>query len=476
MHVVFIHNRDAEDIAKIIESFAKPTPAASASARRPQALASPGVGAELTGRDFGLTVDPPTRSLVVRADPETFELIRKLVDQLDKIPPRVSVEVAIMEISRPAGFQLGINLFVPLNVPEDRTDPISFFRSPTGGESLIPGPASASSASQLFAGYARNPIQLTLTDASGATIPFTVPQASASIEAGEQSVETSLLIRPQLVVLSGEEHEIFVGNNVPVPVAANTQQAGGEQVAAPGFLPSQTVRQNIERVDIGVGLRIRPLVGEQGVVLLEVDLEISDTTESLAGDTKRVGPTFIRQNIHSTLRLNSARHAVIGAYTGQSVSGRRSGVPFLMDIPVLGYFFSQVSKQRMDNSVVAIVSARVLRTHEEDIAESIRRRLAFERSISRTFDVRRLSDAPYAVLLETTSSELLARRIALGFEDDGYPTRVTEWALDGESRWDVYLTEIESFEAAGDLANQLLGADWNPRITVLAAENEFAIE
>ena len=156
--------------------------------------------------------------------------------------------------------------------------------------------------------------------------------------------------------------------------------------------------------------------------------------------------------------------------------GTRIGVPFLMDIPVIGYFFRQLSRQRMENSIVAIVSARVMRTPEEDLAESIRRRQAFERAISRTFDVRKLTDAPYAVLLETTTSELLARKIALGFEDDGYPTRVTEWELYGERHWDVYLTEIESFQAAGDLANQLLDADWNPRITVLPGENEFAVE
>jgi hypothetical protein len=100
--------------------------------------------------------------------------------------------------------------------------------------------------------------------------------------------------------------------------------------------------------------------------------------------------------------------------------------------------------------------------------------MALERSMARVSDLGRLSDAPYAVLLDTVRSESMATRIAAAFTSDGFDTRVIPWRAAGQPVWDVYVIELASFDEAGGLARELSEAGWRPEITVLPRENELA--
>ena len=128
--VVRILNRDPEDIANAIQGVGEGD-AIGNQRGRGRAV----VGQQLAGRDFTLTVDQATRSLIVRSDPETFDLILSVILQLDKIPPRVSVEVLVIEIQRPSAFALGVDFLVPVSNPKDPSDLIAAVISRPGGSS-----------------------------------------------------------------------------------------------------------------------------------------------------------------------------------------------------------------------------------------------------------------------------------------------------------------------------------------------------
>jgi hypothetical protein len=145
-----------------------------------------------------------------------------------------------------------------------------------------------------------------------------------------------------------------------------------------------------------------------------------------------------------------------------------------MDIPFFGYLFKRIDKRWVDTSLVIVVQAHILRSPSDDIAETIRRRMAFERSLARVSDLGRLSDAPYALRIDTVLSESMATRIAEAFSVDGFDTRVIPWQAFGQPVWDVYLIEMASFEEVGGLARVLTEAGWRPEITVLSRDNELA--
>jgi type II secretory pathway component GspD/PulD (secretin) len=150
------------------------------------------------------------------------------------------------------------------------------------------------------------------------------------------------------------------------------------------------------------------------------------------------------------------------------------GMPILKDMPVLGYLFRTRKSGVVDTEFLVVLSARVLRTREEEIAETIRRRIAFERANSRLADLTTHSRAPYAVLLETLDDEDLAHTIAATFAEDGFTTRVTDWEVAGRPVFDVYVTDVASFAEAGELARRLADAGWDSAdIAILPTANEL---
>lgn len=468
--VVRVRNRDAEEMASLLTQLAE-TPsgprARPASAGEGEAeLGEAEVEDVLVGRDYHIEVDVPTQSLLISADPETFGVLSRVIAELDRLPPRISVEVLVFEVTRPMGFKLGTNYFLPLSNPSSQNDFVVFSNS-VGGAVAEP-----SGDSVAFGRYARSPLLLTFTGPGGSTITVPVPREDVSFEAGERLAETNVLLRPNILGVSGEEHEIFVGTNIPIP-AASAPPAPAEDGTVPIQNPLD-ISQQVERSDIGVRLRVKPVVGQKGVVRVALSLEVSDLVESRVGSVEEVGPTYAKRNLEATVDLRPGEKAVLGSTGAATESARHVGVPFFKDIPFIGFLFGTVEKRRDQVDLIAVVEARALYDADGLAAETIRRRLAFERSISRTQDLQSVGDEPFAVLLETTRSEEAATLIARAFAADGFETRITPWNAWGQDVWDVYVTDLASFEEAGRLARRLADAGWAPEITVLSPVNELA--
>ena len=138
---------------------------------------------------------------------------------------------------------------------------------------------------------------------------------------------------------------------------------------------------------------------------LDVQIEVSRLAPPVAGSEDRVGPTIARREVQTKLSLADGQLAVIGlSEDGNRVGGER-GAPFLKDIPVLGTFFTSSNERSVDSHLLFAVQVRILRSHAEDLVESIRQRLALERSQSRVRGLERNPAAPYAILVATRSDE-----------------------------------------------------------------------
>ena len=381
-----------------------------------------------------------------------------------------------MEVLKPTNFAFGVDYFLPVLVPSKISDPIVFastganvidaLTNPLAGLNSgvpnVPAPEST-----FFGRYARSPVLIPLVDESGEAFgTISIPRDQVAIEASDIEARASVLLRPHLIVLSGEEHEIFVGDNLPIPVSRSTEAGSGVS----GINPATSTAQNIERVDVGITLRVRPIAGQEGVVHLDLDVELSGLARSLAGDVEEVGPTLTDRKIKTKLSLAEGEHAVIGTALDKKQADRRYGVPFLRDIPGLGYLFGGVRRVTFDLDLVIVVTAHVMHGLDEQLAESIRRRLAMERNLIRFRDPGEIGDQPFAVLLDTVDSESKANLISEKFSSDGFETQVTSWDGYGERVWDIYLVDLPSFAEAGALARALHEAGWSPEITLLSGQ------
>jgi hypothetical protein len=221
-------------------------------------------------------------------------------------------------------------------------------------------------------------------------------------------------------------------------------------------------------------LRIEPSIGQVGKVSLKLDIEISRIAESVAGPIELVGPTIEKRHVTTNVLLADGELAVIGTSRQQSVQETVNSTPFLRDIPVLGRLMEAKRTRTEDVHIVFSVQARVLETPVELLAESIRQRLAFERSFARVRDLDRVAGAPYALLLDTFETDSEADALRAQMESQGYEVQVGEWSerADG-ALFDVYLTGYVRLIDAGDASRALFEEGFRPQIVVLPGAPEL---
>jgi general secretion pathway protein D len=439
-----VRHADPERLAELLQGLADAAP-------RPRTDEAEATASPLLGRAFSVTVDPPSKTLLVQADPHTADLVTRVAAELDREPPRVAVEAIVFEVTSDDAISLGIDLLGSTALGNDSV--AAGLSDPDGGGLRAePGPDIT------LLGRVIKTLVIPITNPlTGEPEEVTVASDGAVITANGRRVETRVISRPHLVMTSGDEHEIFVGDNVPIP----TSQTGADAVGA------LEVRQNVERQDVGVRMRLRPQVGEAGGLHLELELESSDVVPSIAGDVREVGPTLRQRKVATSAPLRDGEILVVGFAAVPRFVAIRRGVPFLMAIPVIGNFFRIDTTERLESQLVVAVQATLLRSSADDIALSIRRRLGMERALARVGPLAARSDAPFALLVATRSLESDARAIAEGLGGGAHPGEVVAWELDGEPRYDVYLTGFASLAEAAAAAVPVQAAGWTPELAVV---------
>ncbi len=380
LHVLPVQHADPEVLAEILRALQQGDTAGVAGRGDPVTDGASRVGGELSGRALSVVVDPPTHALILQAEPETARIVHELVAELDRPPRQVEVEVAVREVATGTGLELAFDYFLPLTEPSEPDDLIAFFAGmPTGPSALFggtpventldPNPLTSLPPvdTSLLARFTRSPVIIPVIGPGGVPIPVAVPRETAAITAEQRQIFARMLLRPRLLLISGEEHEIFVGENVPIL----TEQANATD-------PLQ-VRQNVERQDVGVVLRVKPTLGELGSIVLDLQLEVSALAPSQAGATSEVGPTIRERVLTSTIRLEHDRVAMIGWQTGPVQVKLETGVPFLKDIPWIGWIFRATDERTLHNHLLISVTAWSDDTQVRALAELLRNALGPER-------------------------------------------------------------------------------------------------
>lgn len=443
---------DATGLAETLTKLARGDPGTTA-------RAGPSTGV-LSGRSFQVAVHESTGALLVEADPETHSIVRWLVDEIDRRPPSVVVDLLVLEITTERSLALGFDAFLPFG---DAIDPDESFAGALSVQSNLadvfepvtdPGVG--------FFRYAREPLLIPIIGPGGVPTELLVPREIVQVTAAEGQVTARTLLRPHLVALSGEEHELVAGDNVPVLIGA-TDEAGTPVQSDP-----LTIRNDIERRDVGMILRVRPSAGQAGDVRLDLEVEAS-RVRPLPGDVAtRIGPVIEQRTLSAVASLQPGRLAVLGMALDHALVERDTGVPFLKDIPILGWWARSTVTERAKRTLLIAVQAGIERGPEARLADSVRQRLAFERTLARRGELASGAQDDYALLVTTRSNEVEAEGVAsaLRHADAGSP-RVVRWEFDGEPRFDVYLGGFATIHEAAAAADPLLADGWKPDLVVL---------
>ena len=166
------------------------------------------------------------------------------------------------------------------------------------------------------------------------------------------------------MVLDNHSAELQVGNDVPVA----TQQ---QQASATGDAP---LVNTIEFRETGIILRVTPRVNPGGLVIMDIEQEVSSVT---ATGTTTVTPTIQTRRIVSSIAVQSGQTVALGGLIQDNRTQNKSGVPFLQSIPILGALFSSTSDNDTRTELLVAITPRVVGNQEEAraVTEELRNKM-----------------------------------------------------------------------------------------------------
>jgi general secretion pathway protein D len=365
MWVVYLRNADAVKLAAVVRAAfsalgggsgggatgASPAPAAAAAPATPGG-ASPATApvTASAGPSTGgfIQADPATNSLVITAPEPLYRQVRALIDQLDSRRAQVYIESMIVEVSGGDAADFGFQWLGLLGQSGDKwglTGGQNF--SNPGGPSIVDINVAARGGNAVSIGQGLN-IGL-LRDFNGSI------GLAAIARMLQTQANTNVVSTPNLMTLDNEEAKIVVGENVPFITGQFTSTGSGGGGGAVN--PFQT----IERKDVGITLRIRPQIGENGAIRMTIFQEQSSVKSDTAAGTTNAGPSTTKRSIEGTVTIDDGQILVLGGLIEDRFITNKSKVPLLGDMPFVGGLFRSESRERRRTNLMVFLRPIVLR-------------------------------------------------------------------------------------------------------------------
>ncbi len=295
--------------------------------------------------------DPSTNSLIITAPPPIYRQMRAVIDKLDGRRAQVLIESLIVELKDNRLAQFGVQWQAILSNNGKVLGSIGNNSSVAGANILSLLSAFNKDGSINASGITGD----TVNSMRGTNLGFT-QSVNGNTTLGflanflQNSGDANILSTPNLMTLDNEEARIIVGQNVPMVTGSYASNSTGGTVN-----PFTTV----ERKDVGLMLRVRPQINENGTVKLAVFQEVSSVDESTRKDTN--GLTTNKRSIESNVLVEDGNIVVLGGLIDDNYSQAEDRVPLLGDIPVVGNLFRNTNRKRNKTNLMVFLRPVVMR-------------------------------------------------------------------------------------------------------------------
>ena len=292
-----------------------------------------------------IQADPATNSLIISAPEPLYRQVKAMIEQLDERRAQVYIESMIVEVSGDNAADFGFQWQGLLGQSGDSNGLIAGTNfSRTGGNIIDINTAAVSGS------LTTNPLGEGFN--IGLIRNFGGTYALAAIARMLQSqTQTNIVSTPNLITLDNEEAKIVVGENVPFITGQFTNT--GTATTSPF--------QTIERKDVGITLRIRPQIGENGTVRMTIYQEQSSVKDTAAVGTSNAGPSTTKRSIESQVVVDDGQIIVLGGLIEDRFIENKSKVPLLGDIPYLGALFRSESREKRRTNLMVFLRPVVMR-------------------------------------------------------------------------------------------------------------------
>ncbi|MGQ0560986.1 MAG: secretin N-terminal domain-containing protein [Gemmatimonadota bacterium] len=298
-----------------------------------------------------VSVNPAANALLVRDTRSALDQIGRLIQEMDVRTPQVTISAKIIFIDRTALEELGFVYDLKdsrgsqLNQVVSGWDDLNgngvFEEGEESDENLIAlgGNSVAALANANFR-VASPALQMVTSLLLGRHSLITFIDALQSVSLSD------IQAAPSITVMDHREARIQVGERTPIRTIDAGAVGGGSNA------PVASVRTE----ETGIILRVTPhITGNQ--VLLDLHAERSN----IALAPSDLGFTFQTQEAQTQVLVDNGETAVVGGLTIIEKTKVRAGIPFLMDLPVLGALFRNQSDRENKRDLLIMVTPHIVR-------------------------------------------------------------------------------------------------------------------
>lgn len=265
--------------------------------------------------------DDANNTLVAYASPEQFSALERAVSQLDRLPNQVFLEVTIAEVTLSDDLAFGLTWFF-----QSGEFDVGFSDATNGAV-----------ASQ-FPGF---------------SLLFSGKDGRAALSAVAGATDVKILSAPSLMVLDNRTATLQVGDQVPIVTQSAVSMTN----------PDAPIVNSVSLRDTGIILNVTPRVNEGGLILLDIDQEVSDvvSTQSSGIDS----PTIQQRRITTSVAVKDGSSIALAGLMRERLSDTEAKVPFFGDLPLLGSAFRTEKNATLRTELLVLISPRVVASEDD---------------------------------------------------------------------------------------------------------------
>ena len=338
VNVYYLENTDATEMAKVLDGVVKGM-SATAAPGLPGA-AAPQVSPFDSGK-VTITPDKASNSLVIMASPNDYNNLVQVIKKLDRRSKQVFVQVLIAEVSLDKSRELGLQGGVIGGGVLNKYLTVAGLYDPLGTLGTIGTIISQGGA--LSPSVTASPINIT-----------------AVLKALDKNGLVNILSTPNILTSDNKEAEINVGENVPFQGSATQSSIG--------------TTTSVERKDIGINLKIKPQISEGDYIRMDINQEISAVKNDKG---QAVDLVTTKRSAKTSIVVKDKDTVVIGGLIQDTEDVNVQKVPFLGDIPGLGWLFKTTTRSRKKTNLMILLTPHIIKDSSDLAAVSADQRVKF---------------------------------------------------------------------------------------------------
>ncbi|MGI4799128.1 MAG: type II secretion system secretin GspD [Janthinobacterium lividum] len=268
-------------------------------------------------------------ALLLYATPAEHDTVEAMLHKIDILPLQVRIDAVIAEVTLNDSLNYGTQFFF-------KNGGIN------GALNFSPAGTAANALASTFPGFL-------LTGATNSTFALSALQSVTTVK---------VLSSPQLMVLDNESARLQVGNLVPFLTTSSQSTVANSAVI-----------NSIDYRETGVIMEVTPRVNSGGLVTLDIAQEVSDVDNSATANSQIGSPTFLERNVRSRVVVQDGQTVGLAGLIRDSSTKGNSGIPWLKDVPLLGFLAGQQTDVRGRTELMVLITPHVI--HDQRDARAL---------------------------------------------------------------------------------------------------------